>query len=258
MKGRIAIWLNSPPARRSFKVLKALISVALCMTAWGFAQKDLDQRPTSAVRIRWTDTHGLHLLEDHDIHALLGPVQGKPKAQISLKERALQHLPYLVEAQLCYDADNHLIVILNHREPVLRVFPEHTQGYYIASDGVGLPLKPGFAAPLPLLLGMIPQRPPVPNRTPDKGITLALKTREWIAGDTLLQALVSQYIVSGEDSGALRLRTSSGQEIWVGTSVDLTHKLSKLSSFYHLAPADSAPDLFRHINLVFKNQIVCR
>ena len=126
------------------------------------------------------------------------------------------------------------------------------------SDGVGLPLKAGFAAPLPLLLGMIPQRPPVPHHPNNKGIFLALQARERIARDTLLQSLISQYVVAGDDSSALFLRTSSGQEIWVGTSLDLTHKLSKLSSFYHMAPADSAPDLFRHINLVFKNQIVCR
>lgn len=258
MKGNLANRWNSPPARKAMKILRAVVSVALCMTAWGFAQKDLDQSPTAEVRILWTDVHGLHLLKDSDILKLLGPIQGRPQTQIYLKEKALQNLPYFVDAQLCYDADNKLNVILNHREPVLRVMPEHTQGYYLAADGIGLPLMKDFAAPVPLLLGKIPQRPPSIHQEGINRLSLVLRAREWIAEDTLLQALVSQYMVAGDDSNALILRTSFGQEIWVGTDMDLTHKLSKLSSYYRRAPVDSTPDMFRHINLVFKNQIVCR
>jgi hypothetical protein len=258
MKARIAILFNSLPSRKALQILRALVSVALCMTAWGFALKDMDQSATTAVRILWTDAHGLHMLKDSDIHALLGPVQGRPKARIYFMEQTLRSLPYFSEVNLCYDSDNQLNVILNHREPVLRVFPEHTLGYYLAADGVGLPLKPDFAAPVPLCLGKVPQRPHGTAQPGNKGIILALKAREWIAGDTLLEALITQYVVAGDDSNALMLRTLTGQEIWLGTSMDMALKLSKLSSFYRLAPADSAPDLFRHLNLVFKNQIVCR
>ena len=69
---------------------------------------------------------------------------------------------------------------------------------------------------------------------------------------------MTQYIVGGLDSNALILKTINGQEIWVGTSMDLSAKLRNLSSFYRFAPADSSPYSFRSINLVFKNQIVCR
>lgn len=258
MKSIIATWLTSPSMRKALKGLRMLGSVALCLTAWGFAQNDLEQAPTAAVRILWKDVHGLHMLKESDIHSLLGPVQGKSKVEIFLKEQALQKLPYLADAQLCYGADNYLNVILNHREPILRVLPERTSGYYLAVDGVGLPLKPDFATSVPLLIGMIPQRAPLANQPYIRGVSLALKAREWITRDTLLEPIITQYVVAGEDSNALILRTVTGQEIWVGTSMDLTHKLFKLSSFYRLVPVDSSPESFHHINLVFKNQIVCR
>ncbi|MFM7032384.1 MAG: hypothetical protein ACKOX4_07675, partial [Bacteroidota bacterium] len=97
-----------------------------------------------------------------------------------------------------------------------------------------------------------------PQQSRNKGLTLALMVMESMNKDSLLEPLMTQYIVTGADSNALILKTLSGQEIWVGTSMDLPSKLRKLSSFYRFAPTDSAPESFRSINLIFKNQIVCR
>lgn len=258
MKGNLDHWMNQPRISKVLKVLRAVVAVALCMTAWGFAQYDLDHARIKAVRIFWQDQHGLHMLKDHDVHAFLGPLRGKLRTEMDQKERALRKLPYLTEAELCYDSDHALMVLLNHREPVLRVLPERTSGYYLAADGVGLPLKADFAAPVPVLLGKIPIRPPSQQESFHKGMILALKVKEWINKDSLLEPLMTQYIVGGADSNALILKTISGQEVWVGTSMDLASKLRNLSSFYRFAPADSSPYSFRSINLVFKNQIVCR
>ena len=258
MKGNLAHWINQPGISKVLKVLRAVVAVALCMTAWGFAQHNLDHARIKEVRIFWQDQHGLHMLKDQDVHAFLGPLQGKLRTDIDQKERSLRKLPYLSEAELCYDTDHTLMVFLNHREPVLRVLPERTSGYYLAADGVGLPLKSDFAAPVPVLLGKIPLRPPLPQQSRNKGLTLALMVMESMNKDSLLEPLMTQYIVTGADSNALILKTLSGQEIWVGTSMDLSSKLRNLSSFYRFAPTDSAPESFRSINLIFKNQIVCR
>ncbi|MFM7699951.1 MAG: hypothetical protein ACKO7V_04075, partial [Bacteroidota bacterium] len=136
--------------------------------------------------------------------------------------------------------------------------PEGTSGYYLAADGVGLPLKADFATPVPVLLGKIPLLPPLPKQSRNIGLALALKVKGSMNKDSLLEPLMTQYIVTGSDSNALILKTLSGQEIWVGTSMDLSSKLRNLSSFYKFAPADSAPESFHSINLIFKNQIVCR
>ena len=258
MKGNLAHWRNQPRISKVLKGLRAVIAVALCMTAWGFAQYDLDHARIKAVRIVWQDQHGLHMLNDQDVHAFLGPLRGKLRTETDQKERALRKLPYLSDAELCYDTDHALLVLLNHREPVLRVLPERTSGYYLAADGVGLPLRADFAAPVPVLLGKIPIRPPLQQEATNKGMILALKVKEWIHKDSLLEPMITQYVVGGVDSNALILKTISGQEIWVGTSMDLASKLRNLSSFYRYAPADSSPYSFRSINLVFKNQIVCR
>ncbi len=250
--------MNQPTTAKVVKVLRAICVIAVCMTAWGFAQHDLNHSRIKEVRILWQDQHGLHMLKDGDVHALLDQLQGKQRTEIYQKELALRKSPYLSEAELCYDSDDGLMVFLNHREPVFRVLPERTSGYYLAADGVGLPLKSDFSAHVPILLGNIPIRPPLYGQSHNKGLILAMKVKEFINKDSILEPMTTQYIVAGIDSNALILRTISGQEIWVGTSMDLSRKLRNLSSFYRLAPADSSPESFLSINLVFKNQIVCR
>jgi hypothetical protein len=87
---------------------------------------------------------------------------------------------------------------------------------------------------------------------------LALRSHQTLADDSILGQEVTQYVLSGVDSASLELQTRSGQRIWVGTSMGLVSKLNKLSLFYRWAPADSLPTRFHNINLIFKDQIVCR
>lgn len=258
MKNSILAWFSKPSLQRVMTGLRYLMTVALCLTVWGFAQSALDHADTQAVRLLWQDNHGLNMLKDGDIYTMLGPVQHRAKLKVFELEQNLLKLPYISKAQVCYDTDNCLNIFLLYRAPILRALPEGTVGYYVSADGVGLPLKSDFAAPLPVLLGGIPQSPPQANQPLSKNISLALKAQERIQKDTLLEPLITQYFITGHDSNALILRTVRGQEIWVGTSNALDHKLTKLSTFYRLAPVDSAPESFRFLNLVFQNQIVCR
>ena len=244
--------------RRSVRTLVLLC----CGVAWVYAQKDLAGDKITSTRVLWHtkpgSVPGSALLSDAEILELVGPWSGMRPLSLRTREEHLKESPYLLKADLCYGMDGQVQVHVLSRRPVLRVVPEGMSGYYLDELGQGLPLSKSFAEPMPLVLGQVPLSWAGTGQLLHPGLHLVHRCRGVIARDSLLAPRITQYVVRGKDSSALELGTPLGQRIWVGTAFDLQHKLQKLSAFYRHAPQDSSPDRFQYMNLLFKNQIVCR
>ncbi|NBW32333.1 MAG: hypothetical protein EBR22_00050 [Cytophagia bacterium] len=235
-----------------------ILGLGLVTVIWVGAQNELKATKIKKVEVVYRDQHGMHLLSEGEISRVVSLKANRSPRGMMVHEKTLRSLPSLVRADLSLGLDRVLWVEVEFSRPVLRVMPVGRPGYYLDNRGLGVPLSPGFAWPLPLILGNVPghwSQAKLPMHT---GLALALRTHQVLVSDSILGKEVTQYVLSGRDSASLELQTRSGQRIWVGTSMDLTAKLRKLSVFYRWAPADSLPTRFHNINLIFKDQIVCR
>ena len=238
--------------------LLRILGLGLVTVVWLGAQNELKATKIKKVAVVYRDHHGMHLLSEREISRVVALKAKRPPRGIMNREKALRSQPSLVGADLSLGLDGILRVEVESSRPLMRVMPVGRPGYYLDDRGCGLPLSPGFAWPLPLVLGAVPGHWYQGKASSHAGLALALRSHQTLADDSILGQEVTQYVLSGEDSASLELQTRSGQRIWVGTSMGLASKLNKLSLFYRWAPADSLPTRFHNINLIFKDQIVCR
>ena len=238
--------------------LLRILGLGLVTVVWLGAQNELKATKIKKVAVVYRDHHGMHLLSEREISRVVALQAKRPPRGIMNREKALRSQPSLVGADLSLGLDGILRVEVESSRPLMRVMPVGRPGYYLDDRGCGIPLSSGFAWPLPLVLGAVPGHWTQGKASSHAGLALALRSHQTLAADSILGQEVTQYVLSGEDSASLELQTRSGQRIWVGTSMGLASKLNKLSFFYRWAPADSLPTRFHNINLIFKDQIVCR
>ncbi|MFZ9681139.1 MAG: hypothetical protein ACO3GL_06075 [Bacteroidia bacterium] len=247
--------ISGPSVRR---VVVRVLGLVCATVVWLGAQNETNATKIKKIAVVYRDDHGMHPVSEQEIARVVDFRVNRQPRGIAHREAALRALPSLVRADLSLGLDGKLLVELESSRPVLRVMPAGRPGYYLDDRGQGVPLSSGFAWPLPLVLGHVPGHWSQAFTDQHSGLALALRTYRILVQDSLLQKEVTQYLLSGKDSASLALETRNGQRIWVGTSFALQHKLKKLSVFYRWAPVDSMPNRFHNINLIFKDQIVCR
>ncbi|MFM9143248.1 MAG: cell division protein FtsQ/DivIB [Bacteroidota bacterium] len=240
------------------RVLLRVLGLGCATVIWLGAQNETNATKIKKIAVVYRDQHGMHTVSEQEIARIVDLQVNRQPRGIASREAALKALPSLVRADLSLGLDGKLLVELESSRPVLRVMPTGRPGYYLDDRGQGVPLSSGFAWPLPLVLGQVPGHWSQALTAQHNGLALALRAYGFLDQDSLLQDEVTQYLLMGMDSASLSLETRSGQRIWVGTSFDLHHKLQKLAAFYRWAPVDSTPQRFHNINLIFKDQIVCR
>ncbi len=183
-------------------------------------------------------------------------------------ERELRRYSYISGAQvyMTMDGITHLDVV--QRQPVLRIFNEKGESYYLDGLGKLLPLNPAFTARVLVASGKIPE-PFLKNvnyladsmRKKDsvqyKGVMLNLyRMATYIVRDKFLRAQIEQIYV--DESGEFQLVPRVGNHlILFGDAEDIPEKFEKLLVFYRQGLNKTGWEKYNVINIKYKNQVVC-
>ena len=189
-------------------------------------------------------------------------IDGSPVGQsvnlLNLKvlENDLQKNIWVKQAQLYFDNNAMLQVIVIEREPVARVFTNSGTTFYIDSATAMLPLSEKYSARLPVFTGF-----PSDKAVLLKQDSLLLKDIYTISmaiqQDTFWMAMIDQIDITPQRNFELVPKVGNSIIIF-GDAVNATEKLQKLLLFYKEVIVKTGWDKYSVINVQYANQIVAK
>jgi len=183
-------------------------------------------------------------------------------------ERSIKHQPYVQDAQTYMTLEGVVEIDVIQRQPILRIFNEKHESFYL--DGLGnlLPLNPAFSARVLVATGSIQESFSKTAcyltdsiRKKDslsyQSVMINLyKLSTYITEDKFLKAQIEQIYV--DPNGEFELIPRIGSHIiLVGGAENLEDKFERLFVFYKYGLSKTGWSKYNIINIKFKNQIVC-
>jgi cell division protein FtsQ len=154
------------------------------------------------------------------------------------------------------------------RQPVLRIFNDHGESFYLDGTGQLLPLNPDFTTRTMIANGHIPEPYSKTANYLQDSVKMAdslkfnsvminlYKLSTFIVKDTFLNALIEQVYV--QKSGEFELIPRIGNHIiLLGTTDNMKEKFDNLLVFYKLGLSKTGWSRYNLINIKYKNQVIC-
>lgn len=183
---------------------------------------------------------------------------GKAIGAFNLKhlEDQLDKDVWIKSAELFFDNNDVLQVIVQEREPVARVFAGSGETFYIDDELAMLPLSEKFSARLPVFTNF----PSGKNRLSgaDSSLLTDIKTISVaIQKDSFCMAMIEQVDITAQRTFEM-IPKIGNQLIIFGDATDTEMKLGKLKLFYKEIMVKAGWDHYSVINLQYKNQVVAK
>ena len=183
-------------------------------------------------------------------------------------EREIRRQSYVANAQVYMTLDGVVEIDVVQRQPILRIFNEKGESFYL--DGLGnlLPLNPAFSARVLVATGFIRElfskkvcyltdsvrtKDSVEYRSVMNNL---YKLSAFITKDKFLKAQIEQIYV--DPNGEFELIPRVGTHtILMGRADNLEDKFERLFVFYRMGLSKTGWSRYNIINIKFKNQVVC-
>ncbi len=183
---------------------------------------------------------------------------GKTVGSFNLRtmERELQKNDWVKSAELFFDNNEILQVIVNEREPVARVFSTTGTSFYIDREGAMLPLSDKFSARLPVFTNF-PSDKIVLSKMDSallkdiKSIGLAIQK------DSFRMAMIEQVDITPQRTFEMMPKIGN-QLIVFGDASAAEEKFAKMELFYKQVMMKAGWSYYSVINLQYKGQVVAK
>ncbi|TNE82038.1 MAG: hypothetical protein EP332_01810 [Bacteroidetes bacterium] len=183
---------------------------------------------------------------------------GKPMRTLDVSdiERNLETSPYIRNAEVFADLDGSLRIEVEQKKPILRVFMQHSKGFYIDADGHKMPLSTKYSARVLTVTGHVKevygQTDSLKMDQTEDLYRLALFISE---DDFWSKQIQGIYI---RQNGDFELLPLVGDQIILFGGVDrMEEKFKNLWLFYRKAMNLVGWDTYKVINLKYSGQVVC-
>lgn len=183
---------------------------------------------------------------------------GKATGSFNLKklEAELEKNVWVQSAELFFDNNEVLKVIVQEREPVARVFTIGGTTFYIDKDLNMLPLSDKFSARLPVFTGF-PSDKKVLSKT-DSSLLADIKTISVaLQKDSFSMAMIEQVDITAQRMFEM-IPKLGNQLIVFGDASGAEDKLKKLKLFYKEVMVKAGWNNYSIINVQYKGQVVAK
>ena len=192
-----------------------------------------------------------HFINDKIINELLSNKNlhpfGKTKVEFAMDEieKSIGNHPAIKQVNAYCDIAGNVSVEILQRNPIARVVTANNS-FYIDENGKRMPLSKVYTAHTLVITGNV--------HFIEKGNLFLLA--KFIAENPFWKAQIMQ--IHAENNGDLILIPRVGyHQIVFGKPTDIAEKFSKLKLLYEKGISEKGWNNYSHINLKFKNQIVC-
>ncbi|UTW64334.1 hypothetical protein KFE98_09400 [bacterium SCSIO 12741] len=264
----------------------------------GFAEKKKDLQETSSLEIHIEQADESGFITEKDVQNLFTN-QGYATTGHLMNDIDIQHLEQLLRnkssvetAEVFTSIDGKIVVNITERTPIIRIYNDQNESFYLDQYGSLMPLSHQFAARVLIANGSINIPFSTVNRLEDlendlsrifrQSNTTAVQNTSLIAqlevqkeelpGATQLKELfdlalyihqnpfwkaqISQVYVN--DNGEFELQPRVGNHsILLGKANRLEEKFDKLLLFYQQGLSKTGWNEYSTLNLKYKNQVVC-
>ena len=178
-------------------------------------------------------------------------------------EKLLNNNSSIGYAEVYSTIDGVLKIELNQRNPILRVFTEYGDSYYIDENGWMMPLSDKFTSRVLVANGEIKtsfsmgyEMNVMDLKQEDQRLKDLYQLASYITNYSFLKAQIVQIYV--KENGDLELVPRVGnQEILFGKATNIKERFDKLMIFYKQGLSKTGWNGYKRINLMYNNQVVC-
>ena len=258
--------------KKILNITVLFLAVAGLFVSLGFSARESDKVPCSKIHITVDNNSGNFFVTNDDVldmifskgDSLVGsPITSIP---IAVYERHIAADPSVKRAEVYTKHNGVFAVKVYQRDPILRVFNNDGESYYVDKDGWVMPVSDNYTARVPVASGFIADKQHVMQRFNVAEMTDSLKKRStldelfelatFIRNDEFWKANIQQIRV--EQNGELTLIPTVGDHhILLGRTEKMEQKFKKLLMFYNKGLNKTGWDQYSHINLKYKDQVIC-
>jgi cell division protein FtsQ len=184
-----------------------------------------------------------------------GPIKGEPLTSINLRmlESRLKKDQWIADAQLFFDTDEILQVVVEEKEPVARIFTANGSSFYIDTLCNHLPLSDKLSARVPMFTNFPTDK--ISLSKPDSLLMSSVKELAvFIQADEFWKAQVAQVDITPE--GFVMVPTVGNQVVLLGKGEDYKEKFDRLFSFYRQVWTKVGFEKYAQIDVQYNGQVV--
>tara|TARA_B100000965_G_C19467798_1_gene702711 strand:- start:60 stop:851 length:792 start_codon:yes stop_codon:yes gene_type:complete len=249
-----------------------VLIVVACFFLLGFVGSKQSQMLCNDIEIRIDRSNGNFFLEKEDIYAMVyheaDSVLGSSLEGITTEalEHKLNNHPSVSNTEVFKTIDGKLVIEVEQRTPIVRVFTQRGNSYYIDSTGRFMPTSKKYTARVMIANGFITDEFVRMSNLNAHQIPDSLKSHsmideifnlaEYIRKDEFWKAQIEQLYVN-KDSEIELIPRVGNHRIVFGDDVDIHKKFNKLKIFYHKGLSKTGWNEYSIINLKYANQVVC-
>ncbi|MDP2174838.1 MAG: cell division protein FtsQ [Bacteroidota bacterium] len=175
--------------------------------------------------------------------------------QPDLLEKYLEDNPFVENADVSLDLSGKLIVKIKQRIPVLRIFTNNGQSYYVAKNGYKIPISSSFTPRVIAANGKIAESVVDSAFAKSQILRDLLSIALFCEANTFWKSQIEQLYVDNY-MDILLVPKIGGHIIVFGSVEDMEEKFNKLKVFYEKGLNNVGWDEYSKINLKYKGQVV--
>ncbi len=225
------------------------------------AVKTKDSKPCSKITVVYRNGNESGFFPKADvIKSIKSIIQMEPVGaaleHFKLKEieQKLEAQPWVYDAQMYFDNNQALHVVIDEAIPVARVIDTEGNHFYLDKIGNELPLSPSYRADLPVFTGLSAKRN---NDVSRAGIKRIIGLAQVIVADSFWLSQAAQIDLA--PTGKMELVPVFGNHIVeLGYATQPAAMMAKLKQFYLAIAAAGKLNDYVKLNATFERQIVAQ
>lgn len=198
-------------------------------------------------------------IADKDIVGMLtkatnGKIAGRPMTSFDLHrlQAFLENNVWIKSAQLYFDNNNVLHVVITQRQPIARIFTKSDQSFYLDNTLKELPLSDNRGTNLPVFTDL----PEKITTSKDSMLLSQVKDlAEFITDDSFWKSQVAQIDID-DDRNFEMIPVVGNHTVELGDGNDIEQKFHRLFVFYQDVLSKTGFDKYATINVQFDGQVV--
>lgn len=176
------------------------------------------------------------------------------EVKLGIIEKALLKNPWVNNAEVFFDNNAVLQIVIFEKEPIARIFTLQGNSFYIDSFKNVLPLSSNLSARVPVFTSFPSNK--IPLSTPDSLVMNdVLAIAKYIQKDSFWMAQIAQVDVLPNKAYEL-IPLMGSHVVALGTADSLDAKLNRLRSFYQYAFTHHEVQKYERIDVQYNGQIV--
>lgn len=183
-------------------------------------------------------------------------IKGRSLSSFDLRamENKLETNPWIRDAQLFFDNNGQLNVLITEAEPIARIFTTSGNSFYIDSALERLPLSNIQSPKLPLFTGFPSDKPRLNSK--DSALMADIKTlSNYLAKDKFWYAQIAQVDITSDRKFEM-IPTIGSHVIEFGNGQDYEKKFRRLMIFYRDVLTQTGMNTYSRINVQFDRQVI--